>query len=36
VGDPLGQKGTAGWKCMQTSVILNDAWMVRVEVAATN
>jgi N4-gp56 family major capsid protein len=36
VGDPLGQKGTAGWKTMQTSVILNDAWMVRAEVAATN
>lgn len=35
VGDPLGQKGTAGWKTMQTAVILNDAWMVRVEVAAT-
>lgn len=35
-GDPLGQRGTAGWKTMQTSVILNDAWMVRAEVAATN
>lgn len=35
-GDPLGQRGTAGWKTMQTTVILNDAWMVRVEVAATN
>lgn len=35
VGDPLGQRGTAGWKTMQTAVILNDAWLVRVEVAAT-
>lgn len=35
-GDPLGQRGTAGWKVMHTAVILNDAWMVRLEVAATN
>lgn len=35
-GDPLGQRGTAGWKTMQNSVILNDLWMVRAEVAATN
>lgn len=34
-GDPLGQRGTAGWKTMQTAVILNDAFMVRGEVAAT-
>ena len=34
-GDPLGQRGTAGWKTMQTSVILNDLWQVRLEVAAT-
>lgn len=34
-GDPLGQRGTAGWKTMQTAVILNDNWLVRVEVAAT-
>jgi N4-gp56 family major capsid protein len=34
-GDPLGQRGTAGWKTMQTAVILNDAFMVRAEVAAT-
>jgi len=34
-GDPLGQRGTAGWKTMQAAVILNDAWMVRMEVAAT-
>lgn len=35
-GDPLGQRGTAGWKVMHTSVILNDLWLVRAEVAATN
>jgi N4-gp56 family major capsid protein len=34
-GDPLGQRGTVGWKTMQTAVILNDAFMVRGEVAAT-
>ncbi|WP_426106371.1 N4-gp56 family major capsid protein [Massilia sp. TSP1-1-2] len=33
--DPMGQRGHAAWKSMQTAVILNDAWMVRVEVAAT-
>lgn len=32
-GDPLGQRGTAGWKTMQTAVILNDAWLARLEVA---
>lgn len=35
-GDPLAQRGTAGWKTMQNAVILNDLWMVRAEVAATN
>lgn len=34
-GDPLGQRGTIGWKAMTTAVILNDAWMARLEVAAT-
>jgi len=34
-GDPLGQRGSAGWKTMQTCVILQDAWMARGEVAAT-
>lgn len=33
--DPLAQRGHVSWKTMQTAVILNDAWMVRVEVAAT-
>lgn len=34
-GDPLAQRGTVGWKAWTTTVILNDAWMVRAEVAAT-
>ncbi len=33
--DPLAQRGHVSWKAMQTAVILNDAWMVRVLVAAT-
>lgn len=33
--DPLAQRGHVAWKAMQTCVILNDAWMVRAEVAAT-
>ena len=33
--DPLAQRGHVSWKAMQTAVILNDAWMVRGEVAAT-
>ena len=33
--DPLAQRGSVGWKTMQTAVILNDAWMIRGEVAAT-
>lgn len=32
--DPLGQRGYIGWKSMQTTVILNQAWMARLEVAA--
>jgi len=36
IGDPLAQQGTAGWKTFQNAVILNDAWLVRVECAATN
>jgi N4-gp56 family major capsid protein len=34
-GDPLAQRGTVGWKAMTTAVILNDAWMARLEVACT-
>lgn len=33
--DPLNQRGTIGWKTMQTSVILNDLWLGRLECAAT-
>lgn len=33
--DPLGQRGHVSWKSMQTAVILNDAWMARLESAAT-
>lgn len=33
-GDELGQKGSCGWKTMQGCVILNDYFMVRLEVAA--
>lgn len=33
--DPLAQRGKAGFKTMQTAVILNDLWMLRAEVAAT-
>src|SRR3990167_7948987 len=34
-GDPLGQRGSVGWKTMQGSIILNDLWMYRLECAAT-
>ena len=31
--DPLGQRGHVGWKTWLTALILNDAWMLRLEVA---
>ena len=34
-GDPLGQRGSVGWKTRTGTVILNDLWMARVEVAAS-
>ena len=34
-GDPLAQRGTVGWKAWQSAVILQDAFFVRAEVAAT-
>ena len=34
--DALNQRGTIGWKLWHASVILNDLWLERVEVAATN
>jgi len=33
--DPLAQRGTIGWKCWNATVILQDAFMVRAEVGAT-
>lgn len=33
--DPLGQRGYVGWKTYFTAKILNDAWLVRIETAAT-
>jgi N4-gp56 family major capsid protein len=33
--DPMAQRSHAAWKSLQTAVILNDAWMLRLEVAAT-
>jgi N4-gp56 family major capsid protein len=33
--DPLGQRGYVGWKTWFTSVILNELWMARLEVAVT-
>lgn len=34
-GDPLGQRGSVGWKAWNGSVILQDAWMARLEVGVT-
>lgn len=34
--DPLAQRGHVSWKALTTSIILNDAWMVRGEVACTD
>ncbi|MDO4698254.1 MAG: N4-gp56 family major capsid protein [Pasteurellaceae bacterium] len=34
-GDELGQTGSVGWKAWHAAVILNQAWMVRIECAAT-
>ena len=33
--DPLEQRSTVGWKATTTTKILNDAWMLRVESAAS-
>lgn len=33
--DPLNQRGTLGWKTAQTSAILNDNWIYRLECAVT-
>ena len=34
--DVLGQRGYVGWKTWFAAVILNQAWLVRIEVAATD
>ena len=34
-GDPLGQRGTVGWKLWTATVILQDAFMARLEVAVS-
>jgi len=34
-GDPMGQRGSVSWKTLTGTVILNDAWMVRLEAAVT-
>ena len=34
-GDPLAQRGTVGWKLWTATVILQDAFMARLEVACT-
>jgi len=34
--DPLGQRGFVSWKAYYTAVILNQAWMARLEVAVTD
>jgi N4-gp56 family major capsid protein len=34
--DPLGQRGIVGWKTWHTALILNQTWMSRLEVAATD
>lgn len=34
-GDPLGQRGSVGWKAWHTALILYDFWIARAEVAAT-
>ena len=35
-GDPLGQRGTVGWKLWTSTVILQDAFMARLEVACSS
>jgi len=34
--DPLGQRGYVGWKTWFVAVVLNQAWLVRMEVGATD
>jgi N4-gp56 family major capsid protein len=34
--DPLAQRGHVGWKGYSATIILNDFWMVRLEVAVSD
>jgi len=34
--DPMAQRGHVAWKTMTTTIILNDSWMCRAEVACTD
>lgn len=34
--DPLGQRGYVGWKTWFVAVVLNQAWIIRMEVGATD
>ena len=34
--DPLAQRGHVSWKTMQATIILNEAWIMRAEVACTD
>lgn len=34
-GDPLGQRGSVGWKSWFAALILNQAWIYRIEAAVT-
>lgn len=34
--DPLGQRGYVGWKTYHAALILNQTWMARIEVGATD
>ena len=35
-GDELGQRGSVAWKTWHTSVVLNEAWINRIESAVTD
>ena len=34
--DPLGQRGYVGWKMYFAALILNEAWVQRIEVGVTD
>lgn len=35
-GDPLGQRGSVGWKTFFVATVLNEMWMARLEVAVSD